>query len=62
MCYECQKTVCPASCPNSDEPKYVCRCDECGGKLYVGDPVTIIKSFVFCEDCIFTNSQNLEEE
>lgn len=62
MCYECKQTIFPSSCPNADAPEYVCRCDECRGKLYVGDRVTIIKNFVFCEDCIWSYTQDLEKE
>ena len=62
MCAVCGRYKCPSSCPNADEPKYVCRCDACRAKLYVGDRVTIIKNFVFCEDCIWSYTQDLEEE
>lgn len=62
MCDVCMKTICPCTCPNAESPKPVCKCDACGGKLYVGDPVTIIKNFVFCEDCIWSCSQKLDFE
>lgn len=61
MCAVCGRYKCPSSCPNADEPEPICRCDECGAKLFAWDQVTKLKGFTFCEDCVAVNTRSLEE-
>ena len=64
MCQECRQHPCDPRCPNAPEPKAVCRCDNCGGKIYDGDTMWKFDIGIVCEECVdrFRTYADLEDE
>ena len=56
MCQECKQYPCHPSCPNAPEPAVVCKCDNCGGEIRVGEFMWKLDIGNVCEDCIDLNS------
>lgn len=52
MCSECHMTICPAGCPNAEDPPVVYYCDGCGGEIYEGDTYCEIADGKYCENCV----------